>query len=108
MKSAEDVDKEVCMYINRLWERNGGRDDRIANQAGKFVIAPYMSKAFLDVSLKIPREYLLKAELGRGQGEKWILRQLAERLGLHSAAKRPKQAMQFGSKVAKAKWNNIN
>lgn len=108
MKNTEDVDKEVCVYINRLWERNGGRDDRIANQAGKFVIAPYMSREFLDVALKIPREYLLKAELGRGEGEKWILRQLAERLGLHSAAKRPKQAMQFGSKVAKAKWNNEN
>ena len=105
MKKVENVDDEVVKYLNRLWERNGGRDGRVTNHAGKFTVCPYMTPEFIDAALTVPSSMLVKPELPRGTGEKWILRQLAEQLGLHAAAVRPKQAMQFGSKVAKAKWH---
>ena len=105
MKNTENPDAEVIKYLTRLYERNGGRDDRIANQLGKYVVCPYMTPDFIKAALSIPIEMLVKPELPRGSGEKWILRQLAFKYNLNSAAERPKQAMQFGSKVAKAKWH---
>ena len=105
MKNVQSPDEEVVKYLTRLYERNGGRDDRIANQLGKYVVCPYMSTTFIEAALSIPIEMLVKPELPRGIGEKWILRQVALKFKLNSAAERPKQAMQFGSKVAKAKWH---
>ena len=105
MKNVQNTDEEVVKYLTRLYERNGGRDDRIANQLGKYVICPYMSPAFIQAALSVPLDMLVKPELPRGIGEKWILRQVAFKYNLKSAAERPKQAMQFGSKVAKAKWH---
>lgn len=100
MKSSSTIENEV----NRLWERNGGRDDRIAMHCGKIGIFPFLSKEIMDIAGSLPESMLVRPSLERGKGEKWILRQLAEQLGLHSAAERPKQAMQFGSRVAKTKW----
>jgi asparagine synthetase B (glutamine-hydrolysing) len=106
MRSDANVEEEVNEHINRLWQRNGGRDDRVCLHLGKQCVCPYLASEFIDYALKLPKELLIKPELPRGQGEKWILRQIALKYGLRSAANRPKQAMQFGSKVAKAKWRD--
>ncbi|OHS97137.1 Asparagine synthase family protein [Tritrichomonas foetus] len=104
MKAESNADEEICEHLNRLWGRNGGRDDRVAMNLGKTCICPFLSKDFIDFALSLPVNMLIRPDLPRGEGEKWILRQVAVKLGLNSAAKRPKQAMQFGSKVAKANW----
>jgi asparagine synthetase B (glutamine-hydrolysing) len=104
MRSDETTQEEVMEHMNRLWLRNGGRDDRVCLHLGKQCICPYLAPEFIDYALSLPTEMLIKPELPRGQGEKWILRQIARKYGLNSAANRPKQAMQFGSKVAKANW----
>jgi len=104
MRDETEADDQIAEHMNRLWIRNGGRDDRVAMYLGCFVICPFLSDVFIETAMKIPSSMLVKSELPRGQGEKWILRQLASKLGLASASKRPKQAMQFGSRVAKAAW----
>ena len=104
MKTESTAEAEVTEHVNRLWQRNGGRDDRVAMHLGKQCLFPFLSAEFITYSLKLPMSLLIRSDMPRGQGEKWILRQIALKLGLKSASQRPKQAMQFGSKVAKAKW----
>lgn len=104
MKTENSADNEINEHMNRLWIRNGGRDDRVAMHLGKSIVFPFLSQKFIEIALKLPLEMLIKPDLPRGKGEKWILRQIADKYGIRSAANRPKQAMQFGSKVAKAKW----
>lgn len=104
MKKDDNANDEIAEHMNRLWTRNGGRDDRVAMDSGKLLLCPFLSDEFINFALSLPVSLLIKPELPRGEGEKWILRQVALKLGLHSAAKRPKQAMQFGSRVAKTNW----
>lgn len=104
MKKDENANEEIAEHINRLWTRNGGRDDRVAMHLGKMVSCPYLSSEFINLALSLPVNMLIRPDLPRGEGEKWILRQVALRLGLETAAKRPKQAMQFGNRVAKTRW----
>lgn len=104
MKKDDSANNEIAEHMNRLWTRNGGRDDRVAMNTGKLLLCPFLSDEFIKFALSLPVNFLIKPELPRGEGEKWILRQVALKLGLQSAAKRPKQAMQFGSRVAKTNW----
>lgn len=108
MRKDISTDESIETQLNRLWERNGGRDDRVAMKAKASFIFPFLTPDIIDFALSIPKEYLLKPELQRGQGEKWILRHLAQRLGLNQASTRPKQAMQFGTKVAKLDWKKTH
>lgn len=103
-RKEENLEEEVNKQMNQLWERNGGRDDRIASYLGCLNVLPFLSKKLINVALKVPMSLCIKPELERGVGEKFILRQIALKLKLYNAATRAKQAMQFGSKVAKAKW----
>jgi asparagine synthetase B (glutamine-hydrolysing) len=104
MRSETTVQGEVSEHMSRIWLRNGGRDDRVSLHLGKQCICPYLCAEFIDMAMTLPAQMLIRPDLPRGEGEKWILRQIALRYGLRSAAARPKQAMQFGSKVAKVKW----
>jgi asparagine synthetase B (glutamine-hydrolysing) len=104
MRSDANAQDEVSEHMTRLWLRNGGRDDRVCLHIGKQCVCPYLAQEFIEYALTLPTEMLIRPDLPRGQGEKWILRQIASKHGLHAAANRPKQAMQFGSKVAKADW----
>jgi asparagine synthetase B (glutamine-hydrolysing) len=104
MRSETTAQSEVTEHMSRLWLRNGGRDDRVCLHLGKQCVCPFLAPEFIEYALALPPSLLVRPELPRGQGEKWILRQIALRHGLRAAANRPKQAMQFGSKVAKANW----
>lgn len=108
MKTEASAEAEITEHVNRLWLRNGGRDDRVAMHLGKQCLFPFLSREFIEYALTLPMHFLIRSDLPRGQGEKWILRQLAVKIGLTAASIRPKQAMQFGSKVAKAKWRGTD
>ncbi|XP_064625702.1 asparagine synthetase domain-containing protein 1-like [Lineus longissimus] len=93
--------EELRMEINRISERNLGRDDRIITDHGKESRFPFLDEnvvSFLN-SLPIWQKADLRQE--RGFGEKILLRQCAVLLGLHRAAILPKRAIQFGSRIAK-------
>lgn len=104
MAKPNEADNEILEHLKRLWERNGGRDSRVAASLGTSLVFPFLTQRCIDMALSIPVEFIIKENLQRGEREKWILRRLAERLGLHKAAVRPKQAMQFGSRIAKVNW----
>lgn len=106
MKDAETSDQQVAMHIERLWERNGGRDDRVFCHNGKISHCPFLATDVLDIALSVPKSMLIKSDLPRGIGEKWLLRKISEKYSLSNASKRPKQAMQFGTKVAKVPWRD--
>lgn len=108
MKKDSNANDEIAEHMNRLWTRNGGRDDRVAMDIGKILVCPFLSDEFINFALSLPVNFLIRTDLPRGEGEKWILRQVALKLGLQSAAKRPKQAMQFGSRVAKTNWRGTD
>lgn len=104
MREEESAQEEITDHVNRIWGRNGGRDDRVAMHVGKQCICPFLDPEILEYAMSLPSTMLIKTKLKRGEGEKWILRQIALKMGLNEAGMRPKQAMQFGSKVAKADW----
>lgn len=97
---------EVKMEMQRISERNLGRDDRILSDHGKESRLPFLDEDVVS--------YLNSLEIGdkcdmsrpRGEGEKYLLRYLGRtRLGLTYAARLEKRAIQFGSRVAKAENN---
>ncbi|CCE82385.1 Piso0_002109 [Millerozyma farinosa CBS 7064] len=100
--------------INIIYERNLGRDDRVVSSWGKELRYPYLDEKLIsfvvstiepNLKLKISWEtvnskkkgVLFKAVATR----KWILRQLAKRMGLAWVQNEPKRAIQFGVKSAK-------
>ena len=70
------------MEVDRLWTRNLGRDDRCLSDHGKEGRFPYLDEdvmAFLDA---LPLE--LKCDMTRplGEGDKLILRKVAQMIGV--------------------------
>lgn len=95
--------------IEIIYSRNLGRDDRIISSWGKELRYPYldinMIKLVIDEiepNLKVKLDWITTKK-----GEKimptrkWILRQLADYIGLGFVKDEPKRAIQFGSKSAK-------
>ncbi|EJT98955.1 hypothetical protein DACRYDRAFT_56765 [Dacryopinax primogenitus] len=95
--------EELQTDISRLPTRNLGRDDRVISYLGKEVRYPYLSLDFVAFLSRLPVEWKVRLD-GEG-GDKWVLREAAERLGLKRAAGRKKRAMQFGSRSARMDQN---
>ena len=118
----------------RLSERNLGRDDRVMSHWSKEVRYPYLDESFISWVLKLPvwekcgfqeskAIYPLKdsiedesdgqsaAEASQSASElepgKKLLRVLAWRLGLKSAASEKKRAIQFGARTAKMETGKV-
>ncbi|KAL7570485.1 hypothetical protein ACA910_004266 [Epithemia clementina (nom. ined.)] len=97
----EQLRRELELDQSRLWYRNCGRDDRILADTGQEVRYP-----FLDVhvthflSRSCPLEVVCDLTLPPGQGDKRLLRMLAQDLGLTSASQAVKRAIQFGSRIS--------
>ena len=93
--------QELELDQSRLWYRNCGRDDRVLADTSQEVRYP-----FLDVHVThflahtCPLPVLCDLNLPPGQGDKRLLRELAEELGLNSASKAVKRAIQFGSRIS--------
>jgi asparagine synthetase B (glutamine-hydrolysing) len=93
------VREELTMDVQRLWDRNLGRDDRVLSDCSKEVRYPYLDSNVTSFLKSLPVELLCefsKPELG----DKRILRLVAERMGLTAASRAMKRAIQFGSRVA--------
>ncbi|CAI5447431.1 unnamed protein product [Caenorhabditis angaria] len=93
------VAEECEQELRRLGARNGGRDARVAAQLGKTILSPILEDNVVEFLNSLPGPSKWDLSLPRGIGEKRVLRELVRDLGSpHSA---PKQAMQFGSRMAK-------
>lgn len=103
--------EELQLDIDRVGDRNLGRDDRVTTCWGKEVRYPYLDEEFIDWLLQIPislkyafwaNETMDQATLQTSLGpSKYLLRRLAMTLGLRIVALERKRAIQFGSRSAK-------
>ena len=104
---------ELNLDFNRLGKRNLGRDDRIISHWGKEVRYPYLDEDFVSWTLGLP--VWMKCHFAQNipvQVEdvsnavlldpgKYILRLLAQKLGMRRAAAEKKRAIQFGARTAR-------
>lgn len=96
--------------INIIHERNLGRDDRVIGVWGKELRYPYLDVNFvkyvinnIEGNLKIKMNWTTnkKGDVIANPIRKWILRKVAEYMGLDFIKDELKRAIQFGSKSAK-------
>ncbi|KAI3389193.1 hypothetical protein SNEBB_010301 [Seison nebaliae] len=101
MEGIRNVCMEMDYDIKRLWSRNGGRDDRLMNDE-LIVIYPFLDNRITEFLIRLPLSYKSKFELGRGQGEKWLVREMCRKhLRFNrDVSGRIKHAMQFGTRIA--------
>ena len=117
----QGLSDELDMDFHRLGKRNLGRDDRVISHWGREVRYPYLDEDFLHWALNFP----VREKCGFGQQlppspsfpdcstgsenpefvtlepGKLLLRLLAYKLGMRSAAAEKKRAIQFGARTAK-------
>uniref|UniRef100_A0A8R1I5E6 Asparagine synthetase domain-containing protein n=1 Tax=Caenorhabditis japonica TaxID=281687 RepID=A0A8R1I5E6_CAEJA len=99
----ENVAEECENELRRLGSRNGGRDARVAAQLGKTILSPLLEDSVVSWLNSLPVTDKWDLSLPRGIGEKLLLRESVKLLG--SPYDAPKQAMQFGSRMAKMSNN---
>ncbi|KAL1764778.1 asparagine synthetase domain-containing protein 1 [Sigmodon hispidus] len=97
----EGLNEEIAMELGRISSRNLGRDDRVISDHGKEARFPFLDENVVSFLNSLPIWEKVDLALPRGLGEKLILRLAAVELGLTASALLPKQAMQFGSRIAK-------
>lgn len=90
-----------------LRSRLTGRDDRCTADHGKETRHPYLDEAFIDFVSGLAAATKTHPAGGRADGDKLLLRQVAWLLGLRGAARQPKRAIQFGSRIAKLQAGSI-
>ena len=92
---------DVQNMIERIGERNCGRDDRVISDSGAELRIPFLDLDFIHAISQIPLHFRCDLTQPRGIGEKLLLRQLARKLGLGEIGGLEKRAIQFGSRIAK-------
>lgn len=95
------VVSELQMDLDRLHTRNLGRDDRILSSHAREARYPFLAVPFIDLVASLPIRIKAELTLPLGQGEKYLLRDVARRCGLASTAMEKKRAMQWGARSAK-------
>lgn len=95
------LQEEMKIDIQRIWKRNLGRDDRCIADHGKEARFPFLDEDVISTLLDIPLWEIADLEKPAGQGDKKILRKVAQLLGLYGASTIPKRAIQFGSRIAR-------
>ena len=113
----EALGLDVQNMIERIAERNCGRDDRVISDSGRELRLPFLDLDFIQtgnnnlsaicdfdvifVVSNVPITNRCNLTLERGEGEKLLLRQIAREIGLDEISKLEKRAIQFGSRIAK-------
>jgi asparagine synthetase B (glutamine-hydrolysing) len=96
---------ELQCDLDRLWERNLTRDDKVISCWSKEVRYPFLDETLVKWATSeagIPLQLKLNYNPATGEiTRKKALRLLAERMGLSFVANEAKRAIQFGSKSAK-------
>ncbi|OVA00814.1 Class II glutamine amidotransferase domain [Macleaya cordata] len=93
--------EEMKLDMQRIWKRNLGRDDRCISDKGKEARFPFLDEDVIRTLLEIPLWEVADLNQPTGRGDKKILREVAQLLGLEAAAFLPKRAIQFGSRIAR-------
>ena len=91
--------REIKLDIDRLWIRNLGRDDRVVSDSGREGRYLFIDEELVRSVTTSSFRGVFNFSLPPGQGDKLILRKTACHLGLLHTSRRPKCALQFGSKV---------
>lgn len=99
--SWRELNEEMKLDMQRIWKRNLGRDDRCIADNGKEARFPFLDEDVIRILLSIPLWEVTDLDQPSGIGDKKILREVAQLLGLHEAAVLPKRAIQFGSRIAR-------
>ncbi|KAG0150251.1 hypothetical protein CROQUDRAFT_652686 [Cronartium quercuum f. sp. fusiforme G11] len=92
---------ELQLDLDRISTRNLGRDDRIIAQHAREVRYPFLDSTVVRTLAAMAVHLKCDPDLGRGIGDKLVLRCLAQSLGLYHAGKLEKRAIQFGARSAK-------
>lgn len=92
---------QLQLELDRIPNRNLGRDDRVISSHGKETRHPFLSLSVVSFLAQLPVHIKLDPRLEAGFGDKMLLRLAANKVGLRDAAKRKKRAMQFGSRSAR-------
>ena len=103
---------EIELDFFRLGKRNLGRDDRVISHWGREARYPFLDEQLVSWALELPiwekcgfgtPRSTLKIDKEEPQLEpgKHVLRLLAWKLGIKSAAQEKKRAIQFGARTAK-------
>ena len=87
------------MHINKRL-RNLGRDDRIISDRGREARHPFLEEHLVELLARLPLSSICDMRMKSGEGDKRVLRSIAAKLGLVGPSVRPKQAIQFGSRIA--------
>ena len=96
----EELQNELDLDQSRFWERNLGRDDRIVADHGREARFPFLDPHVTQFLQGIPLSLICDFSLPPGQGDKRILRLVAQRLGIDHASGLVKRAIQFGSRIS--------
>lgn len=102
-----DLGEELELELDRISQRNLGRDDRVVSDHGRQSRLPYLDENLIDYVRRLkPWERCYPTDkMPPGLGDKLLLRLLARKLGFQKTATFPKRAFQFGSRIANSKEN---
>jgi asparagine synthetase B (glutamine-hydrolysing) len=101
ISGTEGLVRELSRDFTRLWQRNLGRDDRVAADHGREGRFPFLDEdvlRFVSTAASVTQV----CDLGRpaGVGDKMLLRTAARYAGLVSISRLVKRAVQFGTRIA--------
>lgn len=92
--------EELQMDIDRISNRNLGRDDRIISYHGKEARYPFLDEQVVDYCVGTKVWLKCDPRFNEGVGDKLLLRRIAIQLGLEGAAGLKKRAIHFGARTA--------
>ncbi|KAF7496704.1 Asparagine synthetase domain-containing protein 1 [Sarcoptes scabiei] len=99
---------ELQFDIGKISIHNLGRDDRVVGDHGVEARLPYLDENVINFLNNLPVWLKCNLYLERGRGEKWLLREVAQKLGLKNSARNLKRAIQFGSKIVRHQNGSVN
>jgi len=92
---------DMAKDMARIWYRNLGRDDRCISDHAREARFPFLDENVVKLISGMELSTIADLSQPPGVGDKLVLRQVAQRVGISGAAKQVKRAIQFGTRIAK-------